>query len=200
MVLGVTELIQNSELTEELKSELNKFIDELKKCELVNSTKAVYKPSTDESSYSSFVRDFANKDISYHEARPHMDSDLLRYFFCSVYRKVYGKNAKSDNFPSFLAPAHKNWNSGKFVDRFKVQSFDQPSSTVTSHISKDGHYFIHDDPTQCRSLTVREAARLQSFPDSYHFIGKRTNQYHQVGNAVPPYLARQIAHIVAGLV
>ncbi|ONG41854.1 DNA (cytosine-5-)-methyltransferase [Alkanindiges hydrocarboniclasticus] len=146
--------------------------------------------------YHDFVCDSQGEEVLSHEPRPHMDSDLIRYFFCAVFRRAKGRNPRDHDFPAMLAPEHKSWNSGKFMDRFKVQGEDGFSSTVTSHISKDGHYFIHPDPVQCRSLTVREAARLQSFPDSYLFMGPRTQQYHQVGNAVPPLLARQIASIV----
>lgn len=136
-----------------------------------------------------------------HESRSHMPSDLRRYAFAASFASVTGKSPKLADFPLSLLPKHANVDDGRagkmFSDRFRVQLPGQPSTTVTSHISKDGHYFIHYDPKQCRSLSVREAARLQTFPDNYRFEGPRTSQYHQVGNAVPPYLAKQIAEIIA---
>ncbi len=136
-----------------------------------------------------------------HETRGHRIDDLIRYGFASCFAKVKGKTPKGHKefCLEALAPAHKNWETGYFSDRFRVQLANSPSTTITSHISKDGHYFIHPDPTQCRSLTVREAARLQTFPDNYFFQGGRTQQYHQVGNAVPPLLANKIAKLVMGI-
>lgn len=134
--------------------------------------------------------------IAQHETRGHMASDLGRYLFAAVFGAVRGCSPKAADFPLALSPDHRNWHSGVFNDRFRVQLADEASTTVTSHISKDGHYFIHPDPVQCRSLTVREAARLQTFPDDYLFLGNRTQQYVQVGNAVPPFLARQIAALI----
>ncbi|WP_298331354.1 DNA cytosine methyltransferase [Asticcacaulis sp.] len=139
--------------------------------------------------------------LTSHEARSHMASDLRRYLYAATFAEKTGQSPKLADFPKSLLPQHKNVEEGRtgkmFSDRFRVQLADQVSTTITSHISKDGHYFIHYDPAQCRSLTVREAARLQTFPDNYFFAGPRTEQYHQVGNAVPPQLARQIADIVA---
>lgn len=135
-----------------------------------------------------------------HTSRGHMDSDLLRYFFASCFAKIKKRSPKLEDFPNTLLPDHKNIKAGieekKFADRFRVQLSENPCKTITSHISKDGHYYIHPDPSQCRSFTVREAARIQSFPDNYYFCGPRTSQFIQVGNAVPPLLANQIAGIV----
>ena len=138
-----------------------------------------------------------------HEATGHMATDLCRYAFAAAVAMEKGRSPKGHkefDLLDTLAPDHENWESGDFADRFKVQVADFPSKTVTSHISKDGHAFIHPDPSQCRSLTVREAARLQTFKDNYIFCGPRTQQFHQVGNPVPPKLAQKIAHIVAQII
>jgi DNA (cytosine-5)-methyltransferase 1 len=148
-----------------------------------------------------WYRDENLEGVCNHETRAHMPEDLKRYFFLSLHAKENGFSLKMDeeDFLEKYLPKHKNAKSGKFTDRFRVQVANAPGTTVTSHISKDGHYFIHYDPYQCRSLTVREAARIQTFPDNYFFWGSRTAQYVQVGNAVPPLLANKIAKIVKTL-
>ncbi len=152
--------------------------------------------------HSWFYDDELGEYICNHETRGHITRDLQRYLFCSMWAKVSHKEnwksltPKSSDYPTKFIPKHKNFKSGKFADRFRVQPWSIPATTITSHISKDGHYYIHPDPLQCRSFTVREAARIQTFPDNYFFVGSRTQQYVQVGNAVPPYLATKIAETV----
>lgn len=130
-----------------------------------------------------------------------MSKDLCRYVYAACFAQVHGRSPALQHFPTDLLPDHASVDSalaegGNFSDRFRVQLADRPCTTIVSHIHKDGHYYIHPDPMQCRSLTVREAARLQAFPDNYFFCGPRTAQYIQVGNAVPPLLAKQIGGIV----
>lgn len=128
-----------------------------------------------------------------HIARPHTAQDI------EIYKRTIDlwfnndkhERLKYDDLPDELK-THRNRTS--FVDRFKVVEGDMNySHTILAHLSKDGHYFIHPDIDQHRSITVREAARIQSFPDSYFFEGPRTSQFVQVGNAVPPMMAKVIA-------
>ena len=143
--------------------------------------------------------------VCQHESRSHMASDLARYLFSASYADSRGYSPGLEAFPPGLLPNHINVHIERecetipFKDRFRVQCRNEPAATVVAHIAKDGHYYIHYDPAQCRSLTVREAARLQTFPDNYFFAGNRTEQYTQVGNAVPPLLAHKLAKIVRSL-
>ncbi|CAJ37594.1 DNA cytosine methyltransferase [Methanocella arvoryzae] len=128
--------------------------------------------------------------IRHHVARPHNDRDR------EIYRIAIEKwnNGKKRIKYTELDPSlktHKNEKS--FLDRFKVVNGNGLSHSIVAHLSKDGHYFIHPDISQCRSLTVREAARIQSFPDNYLFEGPRSSQFIQIGNAVPPLMASGIA-------
>ncbi|MGC2857816.1 DNA cytosine methyltransferase [Novispirillum sp. DQ9] len=151
-----------------------------------------------------WYRDDTLEGVLQHETRDHMDADFARYLYVAAYGAAMNDSPKLRHFPVSLLPDHENAQTEEgrrvFHDRFRVQLAGRPATTVTCHIRKDGHYFIHYDPAQCRSLTVREAARIQTFPDNYFFEGSRTEQYEQVGNAVPPYLAVQLAKVVAQLV
>jgi len=134
--------------------------------------------------------------LTQHVARPHTIQDK------EIYRITVDKwNDKKERLDYNDLPerlkTHKNRHS--FFDRFKVVAADMPySHTVVAHIAKDGHYYIHPDIEQNRSISVREAARLQSFPDDFYFEGikegqSRTAAFKQIGNAVPPLMAQNIA-------
>jgi DNA (cytosine-5)-methyltransferase 1 len=127
--------------------------------------------------------------VSQHQARSHRPLDLEIYRIASQWLKK-STRLKYTDLPERLQ-AHRN--SHAFLDRFKVVNPNGRSHTLVAHIAKDGHHYIHPDPNQNRSLTVREAARIQSFPDDYYFEGSRTAAFRQIGNAVPPLMAEALA-------
>ena len=126
-----------------------------------------------------------------HIVRPNNDIDLEIYRIAVDLLLTEGKKLNYSDLPQRLI-RHKNTTS--FTNRFKVVNPNGVSSTIVAHIAMDGHYFIHPDIKQNRSISVREAARIQSFPDDYFFEGSRTAAYRQIGNAVPPLMAEVIAN------
>ena len=129
--------------------------------------------------------------VTQHISRPHNDRDLAIYKTAIQKWNNEKVRLKYPDLPHELK-THKNESS--FTDRYKVVDGLGVSHTVVAHIAKDGHYYIHPDEEQCRSISVREAARLQSFPDDFYFEGSRSASFKQIGNAVPPLMAYAIAN------
>ncbi|MBU0489050.1 MAG: DNA cytosine methyltransferase [Bacteroidetes bacterium] len=130
--------------------------------------------------------------VSQHITRPHNTKDLKIYEL-AIDKLSAGIRLKNNNIPKEIRTQK---NIEDFLDRFKV--VDNLPHTMIAHIAKDGHHFIHPDKMQLRSISVREAARIQSFPDDFYFEGikedqTRTAAFRQIGNAVPPILAGKIA-------
>ena len=124
-----------------------------------------------------------------HVARNHNEFDRERY-------KYLSKNNWQLKDLAEIRPDLIHHDPKHFGNRYTVQTFYKPGKTVVAHLYKDGNLFIHPDHKQERTFTVREAARVQSFPDNFKFMGSRTSQYKQVGNAVPPLMAKQIAKAI----
>lgn len=134
--------------------------------------------------------------VTQHITRPHNERDLSIYRIAIQKWLLNGERLKYPDLPEHLK-THKNQES--FLDRFKVVDPDGCSHTVVAHIAKDGHYYIYPDLEQIRSLSIREAARIQSFPDDYYFEGGRSAAFRQIGNAVPPLMAKSIADSIKKL-
>ena len=133
--------------------------------------------------------------VTYHQARPHNQQDLEIY---RIAVELWNKDKIRLNYNKLPSKLQTHRHKNSFSDRFRVVDRNSPSHTVVAHIAKDGHYYIHPDIEQNRSITPREAARLQTFPDNYYFESVkgspcRTPAFHQIGNAVPVLLAEKIA-------
>lgn len=134
--------------------------------------------------------------LSQHLTRPHSKQDLKIY---RIAVERWNKSKERLRYTDLSESLRTHNNTTSFLDRFKVVAGNEPyAHTVVAHISRDGHHYIHPDVDQNRSLSIREAARLQSFPDDYYFEGvkeenPRTAAFKQIGNAVPPLMAESIA-------
>lgn len=128
--------------------------------------------------------------LTQHIARPNNDKDLRIYRLVVETWNKEGRLLKYNELPLELK-THKN--DASFLDRFKMVRYEALAHTIVAHIAKDGHHFIHPDIEQNRSLSVREAARIQSFPDDFYFEDSRSAAFKQIGNAVPPLMAKEIA-------
>lgn len=139
--------------------------------------------------YLSKIRSNHLGTLHHHVARNHNELDKKRYKLMSKHKWTLGELYEKE--PSLVHPKKRLFNNS-----YVVQHFDKPSKTIIAHLYKDGNQFIHPDHTQERTLTPREAARLQSFPDDFIFPCSKTQQYKQIGNAVPPLLAKHIASVL----
>lgn len=135
--------------------------------------------------------------VTQHIARPNNENDLEIYRIAVDKWNEKGKRLNYAELPERLIK-HKNTKS--FTNRFQVVNGRGISHTVVAHIAMDGHYYIHPDKNQNRSISVREAARIQSFPDDYFFEGSRTAAFKQIGNAVPPLMAEKIAEKIKEMI
>jgi len=139
--------------------------------------------------YLKIVRPNGSNQLFNHVARKHNELDRERY-------KLLSKNNWQLKELAEVRPDLIHHDPKHFGNRYTVQTATKPGKTVVAHLYKDGNLFIHPDSKQSRTFTVREAARIQSFPDDFKFVGSRTNQFKQVGNAVPPLMAKQIAKAI----
>jgi len=130
-----------------------------------------------------------------HIARSHQLSDIV--LFKGIPEGHSSADLINSEDPKLAGLTNQiKYNMDSFKDKYKKMAWDKPSLTIFAHLQKDGNRFIHPDSRQTRTVTVREAARLQSFPDDYEFMAKGNVRFRYIGNAVPPILARAIAQAI----
>ena len=157
---------------------------------------ATYQMPANQYLLDSNIRNESENFVSQNITRPLNDRDALIYKYAIRKWNNEKIRVKNDKLPKEIRTQR---NETSFLDRFKVIDGEGFSHTIIAHLAKDGHYYILPNEDLCRSISVREAARLQSFPDNFYFEGSRSTIFKQIGNAVPPLMAKSIAKSILSL-
>lgn len=195
MYAGIIKTHYDPEMPDDEKQGLKKYITvrdaiaELPKLRPGQGEKEIYFESRRDNEFLKKIRSADDVTLRDHVARNHNDKDAERYAVMSGQHWTFKELLEN-------RPDLKHENPRVFGNSYTVQWWDLPSKTIIAHLYKDGNQFIHPDASQNRTFTVREAARIQSFPDDFVFEGPRTEQFKQIGNAVPPLLAEAVAKCI----
>lgn len=176
---------------------INDILNDLPKLK-AGEVKKVAKYRAPSNSYleESGIRSIDDEFVTENISRPVNENDANIYA-CAI--KLWNKKHIRIKYTDLPKEYKTQKNENSFLDRFKVVDGQGYAHTVVAHLAKDGHYYIHPSLDDCRSISVREAARMQSFPDNFYFEGSRSAMFKQIGNAVPVLMAKKIAESIKSI-